>query len=105
VVLAVSEAIDNVVTHAYGVGTGAPTGATIDLTLVLDGAEVVVTIADHGQWAQPETTDLEHDATDRPAQHGRGIILMNSHVDEVAIRHDRDGTSVLLRSRLVREGA
>jgi anti-sigma regulatory factor (Ser/Thr protein kinase) len=105
VVLAVSEAIDNVVTHAYGAVSAAPSGATIDLTLVLDRTEVVVTIADHGHWAQPETTDLEHDASDRPAQHGRGIILMNSHVDEVAIHHDRDGTSVLLRSRLVREDA
>lgn len=101
VVLAVSEAIDNVVAHAYG--TAVP--GTIDLTLVLDEAEVVVTVADHGRWAQPATTDLEHDATGRPAQHGRGIILMNSHVDEVAIHHDRVGTSVFLRSRLVRECA
>ncbi len=104
-VLAVSEAIDNVVAHAYPEGAGATGPATIDLTMFLDGTDVVVTVADHGLWTEPASTDLEHDATGRPAQHGRGIILMNTHVDEVAIRHDREGTSVLLRSRLVREGA
>ncbi|MCD2194662.1 ATP-binding protein [Actinomycetospora endophytica] len=97
VVLAASEAIDNVIAHAYPAGALGPT--TIDLTMVLDETDVVVTIADHGQWAEPTSTDLEHDASGHPARHGRGIILMNSHVDEVAIHHDSQGTSVLLRSR------
>ena len=104
VVLAVSEAIDNVVAHAYPSG-GTTGAATIDLTMYLDEDDVVVTVADHGHWAEPTSTDLEHDATGHPATHGRGIILMNTHVDEVAIRHDREGTSVLLRSRRNREDA
>jgi anti-sigma regulatory factor (Ser/Thr protein kinase) len=104
-VLAVSEAIDNVVAHAYPGRTEGADPATIDLTMFLDQGDVVVTVADHGLWAEPATTDLEHDTTGRPAQHGRGIILMNTHVDEVAIRHDSEGTSVLLRSRLTREDA
>ena len=105
VVLAVSEAIDNVVAHAYAADTTASGAATIDLTMYLDENDVVVTVADHGLWAEPTSTDLEHDASGRPATHGRGIILMNTHVDEVAIRHDRQGTSVLLRSRRDREDA
>lgn len=104
-VLAVSEAIDNVVAHAYPERPEGAGAATIDLTMFLDQGDVVVTVADHGLWAEPGSTDLEHDATGRPAQHGRGIILMNTHVDEVAIRHDSEGTSVLLRSRLAGEGA
>ncbi|NMO88551.1 ATP-binding protein [Actinomycetospora sp. TBRC 11914] len=104
-VLAVSEAIDNVVAHAYPEGAAVTGPATIDLTMVLDESDVVVTVADHGLWTEPTSTDLEHDATGRPARHGRGIILMNTHVDEVAIRHDRDGTSVLLRARLSPEDA
>jgi serine/threonine-protein kinase RsbW len=99
IVLAVSEAIDNVVAHAYP-GGATPSGpATIDLTMVLDENDVVVTVADHGVWAEPTSSDLEHDVSGRPATHGRGIILMNTHVDEVAIHHDREGTSVLLRAR------
>jgi anti-sigma regulatory factor (Ser/Thr protein kinase) len=103
-VLAVSEAIDNVVAHAYRGGAAGSAAATIDLTMVLDGADVVVTVADHGAWSEPASSDLEHDASGRPALHGRGIILMNTHVDEVAIHHDRQGTSVLLRSRRARDG-
>jgi serine/threonine-protein kinase RsbW len=99
VVLAASEAIDNVVAHAYPAGVDPAGPATIDLTMVLDETDVVITIADHGHWAEPASTDLEHDAGGHPARHGRGIILMNTHVDEVAIHHDRQGTSVLLRSR------
>lgn len=104
VVLAVSEAIDNVVTHAYPADVVASRPATVDLTMCLDDTEVVVTVADHGHWTEPRSTDLEHDASGRPARHGRGIILMNTHVDEVAIHHDRDGTSVLLRSRWAHDG-
>ena len=103
VILAVSEAIDNVVAHAYPAGSVASGPATIDLTMYLDAGEVVVTVADNGRWAEPSSTDLEHDVSGRPATHGRGIILMNTHVDELAIHHDRQGTSVYLRSRLVRE--
>ena len=104
VVLAVSEAIDNVVAHAYRGGTAGSGAAIIDLTMVLDGTDVVVTVADHGVWAEPTSSDLEHDVSGRPARHGRGIILMNTHVDEVAIHHDRQGTSVLLRSRRAHDG-
>ncbi len=103
VVLAVSEAIDNVVAHAYPADAGEGVPATIDLTMYLDEGDVVVAVADHGLWTEPSSTDLEHDASGHPAQHGRGIILMNTHVDEVAIHHDRQGTSVLLRSRRVRD--
>jgi anti-sigma regulatory factor (Ser/Thr protein kinase) len=104
IVLAVSEAIDNVVAHAYAPDS-AVGAATIDLTMYLDENDVVVTVADHGLWAEPTSTDLEHDTSGHPATHGRGIILMNTHVDEVAIRHDRQGTSVLLRSRRDRADA
>jgi anti-sigma regulatory factor (Ser/Thr protein kinase) len=105
IVLAVSEAIDNVVAHAYAPDATAAGVATIDLTMYLDENDVVVTVADHGLWAEPTSSDLEHDTSGHPATHGRGIILMNTHVDEVAIRHDRQGTSVLLRSRRDREDA
>lgn len=98
-VLAASEAIDNVVVHAYDDEHRRDGVARIDLTVMLDGGEVLVTVADGGRWREP-TGDLEHDAVGRPARHGRGIRLMNSQVDEVAIRHDARGTTVLLRSRL-----
>ncbi len=98
-VLAASEAIDNVVVHAYDEGHRRDGVARIDLTVMLDDGEVLVTVADGGRWREPSSPDLEHDVVGRPALHGRGITLMNSQVDEVAIRHDLRGTTVLLRSR------
>lgn len=98
-VLAASEAIDNVVVHAYDDGHRREGVARIDLTVMLDDGEVLVTVADSGRWRTPVSVDLEHDVVGRPALHGRGITLMNSQVDEVAIRHGDRGTTVLLRSR------
>ncbi|MEJ2870959.1 ATP-binding protein [Actinomycetospora sp. OC33-EN08] len=97
-VLAASEAIDNVVVHAYDEQHRRDGVARIDLTVMLDAGEVLVTVADGGRWREPESADQEHDAVGRPARHGRGITLMNSQVDEVAIHHDGRGTTVLLRS-------
>jgi anti-sigma regulatory factor (Ser/Thr protein kinase) len=98
--LAVSEAVENVVLHAYPPTQDPAPEAAIELTLWVDDTEVVVAVADHGLWVPPQTTVLEHDSTAAPARHGRGIILMNTHVDQVAIRHHRDGTTVLLRCAL-----
>ncbi|MCD2186969.1 ATP-binding protein [Actinomycetospora soli] len=98
-VLAASEAIDNVVVHAYDDVHRRDGAARIDLTVMLDDGEVLVTVADGGRWRAPESVDLEHDVVGRPALHGRGITLMTSQVDEVAIRHGDRGTTVLLRSR------
>src|ERR1700709_129566 len=80
VVLAVSEAIDNVVAHAYAADTPAPGAAAIALTMYLDENDVVVTVADHGLWAEPTSSDLEHDVSGRPATHGPGIILITTPV-------------------------
>lgn len=104
VLLAVSEAVDNVVVHAYPPERRGSAPATIELTLCLDQSEIVITVADQGSWAQPESTALEHDTPNARARHGRGIILMNNHVDEVAIHHDRDGTTVLLRCQVTKGG-
>lgn len=100
VLLAVSEAVDNTIVHAYPPTQGPAPEATVELTLWVDDSEVVVTVVDHGGWVPPQSTALEHDTPTAPARHGRGIILMNTHVDEVAIHHDRDGTAVLLRCAL-----
>lgn len=100
--LAVSEAVDNVVKHAYPPEQAVSRPVRVELTMCHDRAELVVAVADHGLWVQPATTALEHDTSDHPARHGRGITLMNAHVDDVAIHFDRDGTTVVLRAQLGR---
>jgi serine/threonine-protein kinase RsbW len=84
-VLAVSEAINNSVEHAYP----GPAHGTVEVRAHVEpdgSAEVAVT--DHGQWRVPP-----------PAltMRGRGLLLMRESVDEVEIVRRASGTTVRLR--------
>jgi serine/threonine-protein kinase RsbW len=83
-VLAVSEAINNSVEHAYP----GPARGTIDIRARIgrDGA-VHVDVTDHGQWRVPPPA-----LTTR----GRGLLLMRESVDEVEIDRSASGTTVRL---------
>jgi serine/threonine-protein kinase RsbW len=83
-VLAVSEAVNNSVEHAYP----GPARGTIEVTASIsrDGF-VHVDVTDHGQWRVPP-----------PAltMRGRGLLLMRESVDEVEIDRSVSGTTVRL---------
>ncbi|GHH44995.1 ATP-binding protein [Lentzea cavernae] len=84
-VLAVSEAINNSVEHAY---PGSARGTVeVNARVEPDGTTQVVVI-DHGQWRVPP-----------PAltMRGRGLLLMRESVDEVEIVRSTSGTTVSLR--------
>ncbi|MFC3895981.1 ATP-binding protein [Lentzea rhizosphaerae] len=84
-VLAVSEAVNNSVEHAYP----GPARGTVEVSahLDLDGA-VRVDVTDHGEWRVPP-----------PAltMRGRGLLLMRESVDSVEIDRSAGGTTVRLR--------
>ncbi len=84
-VLAVSEAVNNSVEHAYP----APARGTVEVRARLgrDGT-VDIDVTDHGQWRVPP-----------PAltMRGRGLLLMRESVDEVVIDRSARGTTVRLR--------
>jgi serine/threonine-protein kinase RsbW len=82
-VLAVNEAVANVVDHAYGSGSG-----SVDLRFRTDGRTVCLDITDHGIWRPPA-----------PSRNGRGhgVRVMRGVVDSVSIEHDERGTRVRLR--------
>jgi serine/threonine-protein kinase RsbW len=84
-VLAVSEAVNNSVEHAYP----APARGTVEVRAQLgrDGT-VDIDVTDHGQWRVPP-----------PAltMRGRGLLLMRESVDEVVIDRSARGTTVRLR--------
>jgi serine/threonine-protein kinase RsbW len=85
-VLAVNEAVANVVDHAYGSGSG-----PVDLHFRTDGRTVCLDITDHGVWRPPV-----------PGGNGRGhgVRVMRGVVDSVSIEHDERGTRVRLRHPL-----
>ena len=84
-VLAVSEAVNNSVEHAYpGLADG-----TIEVRARVDADGTArVDVADHGQWRVPPPA-----LTTR----GRGLLLMRESVDEVEIDRRASGTTVRLR--------
>ncbi|MFS8095926.1 ATP-binding protein [Lentzea alba] len=84
-VLAVSEAVNNSVEHAYP----EPARGTVEVRAhVDDDGTVDVRVIDHGQWRVPP-----------PAltMRGRGLLLMRESVDEVEIDRSASGTTVRLR--------
>jgi serine phosphatase RsbU (regulator of sigma subunit)/anti-sigma regulatory factor (Ser/Thr protein kinase) len=81
VVLAVSEACNNAIEHAYPDEPG-----LIRLFLEHDAETLSMRITDHGTW-QPSTPSGER---------GRGIALMQAVMDVTTVEHDARGTSVTL---------
>ena len=84
-ILAVSEACNNAIEHAYGDEPG-----LIHLQLEHREGTLAIRIADRGSW-QPTAPSFER---------GRGIPLMRAVMDMTTIEHGERGTSVTL-SRLL----
>jgi serine/threonine-protein kinase RsbW len=82
-ILATCEAVANVVEHARR-----STQAHFDVTFECLGADVVITVRDHGRWL----------AGSRPfGSHGRGLTMMMS-LAAVTLTSGPEGTTVTLRS-------
>ncbi|HEX4010666.1 MAG TPA: SpoIIE family protein phosphatase [Solirubrobacteraceae bacterium] len=79
-----SEAVTNVVRHAYG-----PRDASFRATARREGDDVRLVVADDGSWRPPR------------GQHGgRGLGLMRQLCDDVDVDRRPDGTTVTMRYRL-----
>lgn len=94
VVLAVDEAAANAVRHAYGPDEA----GAVELTLWTESgttkeSTLCIEVVDHGSWRPP---------SDRPAEGGRGIPLMQHMSESVLIHFDHRGSRVLLRHRIPR---
>ncbi|WP_328647330.1 SpoIIE family protein phosphatase [Amycolatopsis sp. NBC_00348] len=88
VLVAAGEACANAVEHAYVDGDG----ANPHLSASLSGARLVVTITDRGHWKQPPP--------DNHVLRGRGMPMMKALADAVTVRHDPEGTTVILEWRI-----
>jgi PAS domain S-box-containing protein len=85
---ACGEAATNAIEHA---GTG--NGAHFEVSGRRDGLEIELAVRDHGTWR-----------SEREDDHGRGLELMRTLMDTVAIEPGEEGTTVSLRRRLGQRG-
>ncbi|MFL6238583.1 MAG: SpoIIE family protein phosphatase [Actinomycetes bacterium] len=79
---AVSEAVNNVVEHAYG-----PTGGPFELHARHANGRISVVVRDAGQWRAPRNNE----------DHGRGFALMQGLADTVDVVRSPEGTEVRLQ--------
>jgi serine/threonine-protein kinase RsbW len=92
VVLAVHEAVANVIDHAYPAGLMGDVAVTA--TLLADGGHrrVRIVVRDRGRWRSPPTD---------PGYRGRGLQMVRSCMEDVEIlpgMHSRDGTEITMVS-------
>jgi anti-anti-sigma factor len=85
-VLAVGEAVTNVIEHAY-----ISTGGQVEVEASIRQGLVRIVVRDHGRW-RPS----------RPDDGGRGLLLMQGLVEKVDVASGPDGTEVRLSRRVGR---
>ena len=85
---ACGEAATNAIEHA---GTG--NGARFEVSGRRDGPDIELAVRDHGSWR-----------AEREDDQGRGLDLMRTLMDTVAVEPGEDGTTVSLRRRLGQRG-
>ena len=101
--LAMVEAVNNVVRHAYH---GEP-GHTVEVTVTVDGDRLALEVADEGTPMPPHGTPvLDFDPADLAnlPEGGMGLYLIHSVMDTVEYQ-SRDGRNVLVMTHRIAEAA
>lgn len=96
--VAVSEACNNAVLHAYGGEAG-----MIEVTFAASFEELAITVRDNGRSFSPanapgEATGLHGKSIDEIQSGGLGLYLMQALMDRVEVNND-NGTAVVLSKR------
>jgi PAS domain S-box-containing protein len=85
---ACGEAATNAIEHA-----GTANGARFEVSGQREGTEIEIAVHDRGSWR-----------SERDDDHGRGLELMKTLMDSVAVQPGEQGTTVSLRRRLGQRG-
>ena len=92
-VLAVDEAVSNVMRHGYGLGRP----GKLSVTIGVDGMEVVFGVRDFAKPIEPGAQDRP--STGEPRSGGYGRLLMQEIMDSVGYAKVADGKGNLLEMR------
>jgi stage II sporulation protein AB (anti-sigma F factor) len=91
--VAVSEAVSNVILHAYG-----EAGGEVTISASLSGDFLEVTIEDNGRGIADIAQARQPSYTTSPDRMGLGFVLMESFMDSIEVRSiPGKGTAVTLR--------
>jgi serine/threonine-protein kinase RsbW len=88
IVLAVNEAASNAIEHAYAPATK---DSTVELTLWTESGHLCAEVVDCGTWREPPADNRGR---------GIGLVMMRCLAESLLVRHDAQGTCVLLRHPL-----
>jgi serine/threonine-protein kinase RsbW len=95
--VAVSEAVNNAVLHAYAGEDG-----IIEVTFAVSEEELTITVRDHGvsftPAGNPAAASLHGKSIDEIQSGGLGLYLMQALMDTVEVKHDI-GTAVILTKK------
>lgn len=103
ILLAIYEALANVVDHAYrGEDHSASRQGRLYLWQILDTGtqqrRVVANITDYGRWKLPTTPPQPATAAAQPPLRGRGLMMMAACMEYVDVQPSAGGTTVILTS-------
>jgi serine/threonine-protein kinase RsbW len=98
VVIAVNEAVTNIMVHGYG-----PTPGPIEIAVSVEGADIIVALHDRAVPFDPNSVDPPDITVPLQVRKpgGMGVHMMRSYVDELIYRQSTGGMNVLL---LVKRG-
>ena len=94
--MAVREAVTNAVLH----GNKQVLEKTVEVTLLNKAGVLEITVRDHGVGFDPGSVPDPTDPQNLMKSNGRGILFMNTFMDEIEwLRHDEGGTVVRMIKR------
>lgn len=100
--VAVSEACNNAVLHAYGADDG-----KIEVQFVSGGEELTITVRDFGRSftiaEKKESPSMHGKSIDEIQSGGLGLYLMQALMDRVDVKHEGGTTVVLTKKRMQSE--
>ncbi|MBI3695546.1 MAG: ATP-binding protein [Acidobacteria bacterium] len=98
IMIAVDEALANVMKHAY---KGDPNGP-VSLSCIAEDGRLEIVLCDQGEACDPK--NLEPPPPEEMRVGGRGIFLMRSTMDEVSFERNGNHNYVRLRKRVKPQG-
>ena len=97
--LCVVEAVNNVIEHAYG----SERGHVVEVGITYSSNEITFRISDTGKEMslyRPPILDFDPEDLNMVPDHGMGLYIINSVIDEVTYRSDGDKNTLTMRKHL-----